>query len=57
MTPHRPPRCRSRPARSPSSPPPNDADLLELLYRYVRSDAELMRVLVENPSRLFGYDA
>ena len=37
------------------SPPPNDADLLELLYRFVRSDEELERVLVRNPSRLFGY--
>jgi len=36
--------------------PPNDADLLELLYRYVRDDAELQRILVTNPSRLFGYD-
>ncbi|MEJ7932425.1 amidohydrolase family protein [Ramlibacter sp. AN1015] len=35
--------------------PPNDADLLELLYRYVRSDAELQRILVDNPSALFGY--
>ena len=37
-------------------PPPNDADLLELLYRYVRSDDELRRILVNNPSRLFGYE-
>jgi len=36
--------------------PPNDADLLELLYRYVRDDAELHRILVDNPSRLFGYE-
>ncbi|MEO7338348.1 MAG: amidohydrolase family protein [Caldimonas sp.] len=35
--------------------PPNDADLLELLYRYVRDEAELHRILVDNPSRLFGY--
>ena len=35
--------------------PPNDADLLELLYRYVRDEAELRRILVDNPSRLFGY--
>jgi len=33
-----------------------DADLLELLYRYVRSEDELRRVLVDNPSRLFGYE-
>ena len=36
--------------------PPNDADLLELLYRYARSEAELRRILVDNPSRLFGYE-
>ena len=35
--------------------PPNDADLLELLYRYVRSDEEARRVLVDNPAKLFGY--
>jgi predicted TIM-barrel fold metal-dependent hydrolase len=35
--------------------PPNDADLLELLYRYVRSDDEARRVLVDNPAKLFGY--
>ncbi|MDP3619760.1 MAG: amidohydrolase family protein [Ramlibacter sp.] len=36
--------------------PPNDADLLELCYRYVRSDRELQAILVDNPARLFGYD-
>ena len=35
--------------------PPNDADLLELLYRYVRGEAELRRILVDNPATLFGY--
>lgn len=35
--------------------PPNDADLLELLYRYVRSDDELRKILVDNPAVLFGY--
>jgi predicted TIM-barrel fold metal-dependent hydrolase len=38
-------------------PPPNDADLLELLYRYVRSEDELRRILVDNPAKLFGYEA
>lgn len=38
------------------NPPPNDADLLELLYRYVRSEAELQRILVDNPAELFGYE-
>jgi predicted TIM-barrel fold metal-dependent hydrolase len=37
-------------------PPPNDADLLELLYRYVRSEDELRRILVDNPAQLFGYE-
>lgn len=38
------------------NPPPNDADLLELLYRMVRDEAELQRVLVRNAAELFGYD-
>ena len=40
----------------PVSPkqPPNDADLLELLYRYVPDEATLHRVLVDNPAQLFG---
>ena len=33
------------------------ADLLELLYRMVRDEAELRRVLVDNPAALFGYEA
>lgn len=37
-------------------PPPNDADLLELLYRYVRNEDELRRILVDNPAKLFGYE-
>lgn len=36
--------------------PPNDAELLELLYRYVRDETELRRILVDNPSQLFGYE-
>lgn len=36
-------------------PPPNDADLLDLLHRYARSDDELRRILIDNPRRLFGY--
>lgn len=41
----------------PVSPkqPPNDADMLELLYRYVPDAATLQRVLVDNPARLFGF--
>jgi hypothetical protein len=35
--------------------PPNDADLLELLYRYVADDAELQKILVTNPAKLFGF--
>lgn len=36
--------------------PPNDADLLELLYRYAPDDAELRKILVTNPANLFGFD-
>lgn len=35
--------------------PPNDADLLELLYRYAPDEVELNRILVTNPARLFGF--
>ncbi|WP_439525267.1 amidohydrolase family protein, partial [Marivita sp.] len=36
--------------------PPNDADLLELFYRYVPDEALRKQILVENPARLFGFD-
>ena len=37
---------------------PNDAELVELLYRYVDHDQELIeRVLVRNPARLHGFGA
>ena len=36
--------------------PPNDADLLELLYRYAPAQAERQRILVDNPATLFGFD-
>jgi predicted TIM-barrel fold metal-dependent hydrolase len=35
--------------------PPNEADLLELLYRYAPDPATLQKILVDNPARLFGY--
>lgn len=35
--------------------PPNDGDLLELLYRYVPDPDTRKKVLVENPARLFGF--
>jgi 2-pyrone-4,6-dicarboxylate lactonase len=35
--------------------PPNDADLLELLYRYAPDDAELEKIFVTNPARLFRF--
>lgn len=38
------------------TPPPNDADLLELLDRFVGSDDERERILVHNPARLFGFE-
>ena len=36
-------------------PPPNDAELLELLYRYAPDEDMLRRILVDNPARLFGF--
>ena len=38
-------------------PPPNDAELLELLYRYAPDAATLEKILVDNPSRLFGFSS
>jgi predicted TIM-barrel fold metal-dependent hydrolase len=35
--------------------PPNDADLLELVYRYAPDQATLEKVMVHNPAKLFGY--
>ena len=35
--------------------PPNDAELLELLYRYAPDEADLKRILVDNPAELFGF--
>ncbi len=36
-------------------PPPNDAELIELLYRYAPDAATLQAILVDNPARLFGF--
>jgi predicted TIM-barrel fold metal-dependent hydrolase len=36
-------------------PPPNDAELLELLYRYAPDETTLRMILVDNPARLFGF--
>ena len=35
--------------------PPNDADLLELLYRYAPEQETLEKILVQNPAKLFGF--
>jgi 2-pyrone-4,6-dicarboxylate lactonase len=35
--------------------PPNDADLLELMYRYAPADATLEKILVRNPAKLLGF--
>jgi 2-pyrone-4,6-dicarboxylate lactonase len=35
--------------------PPNDADLLELFYRYAPDPAERQKILVDNPAKLFGF--
>lgn len=37
-------------------PPPNEADLLELLYRMAPGEPALHRILVDNPAVLFGFD-
>jgi predicted TIM-barrel fold metal-dependent hydrolase len=38
-----------------TSQPPNEADLIELLYRATNSDEERRKILVDNPARLFGF--
>ena len=35
---------------------PNDADLLELLYRYAPDEGERKKILVANPAVLFGFE-
>jgi predicted TIM-barrel fold metal-dependent hydrolase len=35
---------------------PNDADLLEMLYRYAPDAAARRKILVDNPARLHGFD-
>ncbi|MEA2927951.1 MAG: 2-pyrone-4,6-dicarboxylate lactonase [Hyphomicrobiales bacterium] len=35
--------------------PPNEADLIELLYRATNDDEERRRILVDNPAKLFGF--
>lgn len=35
--------------------PPNDAELIELLYRYAPDAEEREKILVRNPARLFGF--
>jgi len=35
--------------------PPNDAELLDLLYRYAPDEATLQKILVTNPAELFGF--
>lgn len=37
--------------------PPNEADLIEFLYRCAPDEAERRKILVDNPARLFGFDA
>jgi 2-pyrone-4,6-dicarboxylate lactonase len=36
--------------------PPNEGDLIELLYRYAPDEATLKKILVDNPAKLFGFD-
>jgi len=35
----------------------NDADLVDLLQAWAGSDAAMDRILVDNPARLYGFDA
>ena len=37
--------------------PPNEADLLEFLYRCAPDEGERRRILVDNPAQLFGFAA
>ncbi|MGQ0509612.1 MAG: amidohydrolase family protein [Betaproteobacteria bacterium] len=37
--------------------PPNEADLLELLYRIAPEPALLKKILVDNPAKLFGFNS
>ena len=37
--------------------PPNEGELLELLYRFAPDEGTRRRLLVDNPARLFGFDA
>lgn len=37
--------------------PPNEGDLMELLYRFAPDAATLRRVLVDNPARFFGFES
>jgi predicted TIM-barrel fold metal-dependent hydrolase len=36
--------------------PPNDADLLEFLYRAVPDDQTVQKILVDNPAQLFQFE-
>ena len=36
---------------------PNDADLLELLYRFAPDPATRQKILVDNPARFFGFNS
>ena len=38
-----------------TKPPPNDADLIELLCRYAPDEAERRKILVDNPAALLGF--
>jgi 2-pyrone-4,6-dicarboxylate lactonase len=47
--------CTDWPHVQYRKPMPNDAELLELLYRCVPEDTERRKILVDNPARLFGF--
>lgn len=47
--------CTDWPHVKYEKPMPNDADLVELLYRAVPDQKTLYKILVDNPRRLFGF--
>ncbi|PJE32267.1 4-sulfomuconolactone hydrolase [Pseudooceanicola marinus] len=57
---HAPERCvwaTDWPHPVSKNPPPNDADLLELFYRYAPDEGLRKQILVDNPAKLFGFEA
>jgi D-galactarolactone isomerase len=43
------------PHPTPGLPKPDDADLLDMLFEWIPSEAERKKALVDNPARLYGF--